>query len=251
MKTALCLAGHFRHYPYCKIGLEKTIKKYNCDIFIHSYTTKSYLNDKRFYNFKDLVSEYSFSLTNTKKIVLEKEDEICDSTLRSKENIASKLFLNNLTAAFLNQLKSLRKKNKVLELVDNSYDFIILTRPDCLIKEEINFNFNKLNLFCSKTEWLKTFLSEEKIITIEKQCIDKTSFCSNAILRDDLIAGPAKIVKNIINKIYHNFGKTVKNNKVIFNPHKVLLAAVEEYEKEVFYNKNFFLLNTDDSLIYL
>ena len=112
MKTALCLAGHFRHYPYCKIGLEKTIKKYNCDIFIHSYTTKSYLNDKRFNNFKDLVSEYSFSLTNTKKVVLEKEDEICDSTLRSKENIASKLFLNNLTAAFLNQLKSLRKKNK-------------------------------------------------------------------------------------------------------------------------------------------
>ena len=120
MKIALCISGKFRNSVFCYPSIYNNfILNYNTDVFIHSW---------------DYVQE-SFDLYQPKKVIVENEMEILKSEL-SKIQLSNTVTINPYSNINNNILMYYGIK-RVVDMVDDDYDFIIRIRPDLYFNDKL------------------------------------------------------------------------------------------------------------------
>lgn len=219
MKIAIGIAGHYKNFDLTRDSILTLKKQYNADVFIHSYTTKSFPEDK-FVKEKDrLITEKDFNILSPKKIILESGPYIHKKYI-SKINLFKSVFKLTPVKEIDSQILSIRKRRKVLELIDESYEFIILIRPDTLLLEPVKLNLTKIN-----------FIS----------LLD--------LYQDSLVAGPSKEIKSLIFTIEKNFGIALDKGKFISCPHKVLKYYSNKFDVNLIYNAKVTLIPKDTDTV--
>lgn len=229
MKIALCIIGHYRNFDSCYSSLQYyIIDRYPCDIFVHSYKTKSFYDDKSFKQSNNPIVSEDYKVLKCREIILENEYQTKEEKdVNVKIEVVKKLFSSKMPGRLIFQLYYLKKRIKALARISDAYDFIIMVRPDLLILENFDLVFDRINVIETSSE------------------LDGTSI--NPLYRDDFIAGPAKEIKLLFEQIYAKCGVRMDNNTVITCPHKVLRQTLP---KNVYIHKNlkFALLKNDERL---
>ena len=130
MKIALCISGKFRNSVFCfPTVYNNFILNYNTDVFIHTWGSV----------------EECFNLYQPKKILVENAQDVLKSEL-GKIVLSSDVKINPYSNINNNILMYYGVK-KVIEMVDDSYDFIIRIRPDLYLNNKLNLDtiFDDLN----------------------------------------------------------------------------------------------------------
>ena len=226
MKIALCVAGHYRNFDKCFTNLQKfIIDKYACDVFIHSYRTKSYLHDKEVRQYNLPITQKHYEVLNCKEIILEDEQQTNqEKNLITKIQTIKKLFPFKTLNRLLFQLYYLRKRIAALGRISIAYDYIILVRPDLLILDDINFTFDKINVI--------------------ETCNELSGTPVTPLYRDDIIAGPTTDVKLLFERIYAKCGIVINQTAFVTCPHKVLKQTLPA-SIEIHKNTRLALLKND------
>jgi len=219
MKIAIGIAGHYKNFDLTKESILFLKNTYNADVFVHSYTTKSFPGDS-FVSDKDRqITDKDFKILSPKKLILELGPAI-HKKYSKKIALFKSVFKLTPVKEIDSQVLSIRKRRKVLELIDDSYDFIILIRPDTLILEFIKLDLEKINLI---------------------NLLD--------LYQDSFIAGPSKDIKNLIFTIDKNFGIALDKGKFISCPHKVLKYYSNSYNVNLLNNAKITLIPKDSDTI--
>lgn len=202
MKIAIGIYGHYKNFERCKESILNLKNQYKADIFISSYNTKSFSDDQYILDRSKEICIDDFMFLSPKKVVLEKSIDV-EKEVNNKVISFKKIFKLTPVKEILSRIISIRNRIKVLELINEEYDFIILIRPDTLFLKPIKLNFKKLNIV--------------KLLNL---------------FQDSIIAGPSFVIRELIYTIHDNFSIAVNRGSIITCPHKVL----EHYSKK--YNTN-------------
>lgn len=130
MKIALCISGKFRNSVFCFPTIYRNfILNYDTDVFIHTW---------------DDVDD-ALNLYQPKKILVENEKDVLESEL-AKITLSNDVKVNPYSNINNNILMYYGVK-KVIEMVDDSYDFIIRIRPDLYLNTKLHLDtiFDDLN----------------------------------------------------------------------------------------------------------
>ncbi|MBL0690362.1 MAG: hypothetical protein JJV93_03280 [Alphaproteobacteria bacterium] len=144
-KIAVQMFGHLRTFNKCSSSLRKRLlRHYDCDIFIHSWdeldhksqTWHNYQTDDKKILKEDLI-ERVYENYPIKDIEIEKQN--CEELgifngITSKHSISGiKSMYHSMTR--VNKLReNYQEKNKI------KYDFVLMIRPDILLKEDFNID---------------------------------------------------------------------------------------------------------------
>lgn len=130
MKVALCISGEFRNSVFCFPTIYKNfILNYDTDVFIHTWSSAS----------------DSINLYQPKKILIENREDVLKSEF-AKINLSNNVKVNPYSNMNNNILMYYGIK-KVIEMVDDSYDFIVRIRPDLYLNNKLHLDdiFSDLN----------------------------------------------------------------------------------------------------------
>jgi hypothetical protein len=130
MKIALCISGKFRNSIFCFPTIYRNfILNYDTDVFIHTW---------------DDIDD-ALNLYQPKKILVENEKDVLKLEL-AKLDLSNEVKVNPYSNINNNILMYYGVK-KVIEMVDDSYDFIIRIRPDLYLNTKLHLDtiFDDLN----------------------------------------------------------------------------------------------------------
>ena len=144
LKIAVCMFGHLRTYERCSIFLNKNLlSKYDCDIFMHTWSTvdhstQTWHNNKPVMGMTDK-NQINKKYKNIKNIRIEEQIQKNMGTLLINTN--EKKELKTSIFGLSSMLESMRKslhlcKEHSIEKNIN-YDFILMVRPDILIRKKL------------------------------------------------------------------------------------------------------------------
>jgi len=175
MKAALCLAGHFRTFDFCKDSLfANLISKYNPDVFIHTWDTLGFgrngtdagsVNAEKWTGKEDyeLISRYSsignsatefyrnsptltedcYKCLNPKGVVVEKYEDVEKMIVELASSIKNKNHYDYpISLISFSRKKFLCKQLKCQyeEKNDFKYDIVFFARPDVQYFEPVVLN---------------------------------------------------------------------------------------------------------------
>ena len=176
MKVAICMSGHIRNFEDCKSSFVNSIvKKYNPDIFIHTWSEYGYgrngsptnpINEEtklaiernkkygmssntEFLRGTSKIDIGLFSDMNVKDVVVEDYEDIEPEILELSSSIVNKWDID-YPPNFISSLRKIKLCNELVRNSGNEYDIIVRTRPDILYN---SVTFEKdTNIFYTPTD---------------------------------------------------------------------------------------------------
>jgi len=141
MKVAVQIFGHMRTFQKCApILRNKILSKYDCDVFIHTWSTPYHDSNEYNDNFECEIRK----LYNPKKINIEKQDFynlkggyiVAFDSCFSGYNVP----INGLKYMNYSMFQANYLRNEYQEKNNVNYDYIICIRPDIFLNENFDIN---------------------------------------------------------------------------------------------------------------
>jgi len=174
MRLAIILVGHIRTWEKCKQSFINTFSKFNPDIYLYTYDTKTYKSETRLS--EEDIRNY-FKDINIKKLIIKDENDVLSEVTKKYYNyyIENPNTLRQKLLEGLCQYVNIQNCYNIICNSDIQYDFIIKTRPDIIYNSNFDDIFteenkNTTNIWTSNCHCSCDFFAASSLIGLNKYC---------------------------------------------------------------------------------